>query len=542
MTWTRRRRARLLDRARRGSPSARPPTRRTSRPRTPIRTRCSRSTAQLLAFRRGHAGVGHGRHAPRVARQRRDRSRSCARTRRGVPRRRELLGRSARRKRRRQSMLEDRVARVGLGRRVGCGSGSLHAKLPGGGSAVLRDHAMKKLASIAVCLACSSSPPPCTAGVSTGSADLTLVGTGSCATTLRLDLRVATGSPAAPAWSDASSAGLQVQGVWTTRKNGAVRSVTVVNASAQPVTLVGLEWSTDAGGVGLARRSLAPRRLPELVVHRRRADPGDAHRRATAPRRTAATTRTCSARSPASRGGGPRSPTRTASGLVAGADGGTVLKTYLAVDGATRRAPAHRPGRDRRRAHRSRPASRARSTGSTSRSATCGARLDELRGLRWLAPSARSRRARPRSAAGARGTCYYAMPTASALRAESAWAREHLAPLGLSDFLLDDGYEIALGLVVRGARRSAPTRTRSTAEQTAAGLRPAVWLAPFYVATTDPLVTAAPRLVRAQRRRHAPHLRQLRPTLRRARRHAPRRARLRRAGGPAASRAGAIAR
>ena len=110
---------------------------------------------------------------------------------------------------------------------------------------------MKRLALIIAVAACSPSPPPCGVALGAGDADLTLVGSGGCATTLRLSLRVATGAPDAPTWQPASSAPLRVDGSWTQSGNVATRSVSVTNTSAQPVTLVGLEWSTDAAGVGL---------------------------------------------------------------------------------------------------------------------------------------------------------------------------------------------------------------------------------------------------------------------------------------------------
>ena len=124
------------------------------------------------------------------------------------------------------------------------------------------------------------------------------------------------------------------------RGNAAVRTVTVTNTGAQPVTLVGLEWSTAAGGVGLP----VDRMLHDgyqswsyTGVERSRTTLADAD--GTAPH-----------------GGDDEdvlgelpgvswwwtAPSRTppARACVVGADGGTVLKTYVAADGAGRRACA----------------------------------------------------------------------------------------------------------------------------------------------------------------------------------------------------------
>src|SRR5512140_2980422 len=98
---------------------------------------------------------------------------------------------------------------------------------------------------------CSSSgspppPAPCTMAIAADAAhDLALEGAGSCAGTVRFALRVATGDAGSPSWSDAAAAPLQVEGKWRLVPGGVARDLTVRNAGAAPVTLVGLEWATD---------------------------------------------------------------------------------------------------------------------------------------------------------------------------------------------------------------------------------------------------------------------------------------------------------
>ena len=86
---------------------------------------------------------------------------------------------------------------------------------------------------------------------------------------------------------------------------------------------------------------------------------------------------------------------------------------------------------------------------------------------------------------------YYTSITASALRTEAQTAAQSLEPAGLADFLLDDGYEVHWGSWMASPAFGADLQTLA-AEQTTAGLRPGIWLAPFYVATTDALVAQHP--------------------------------------------------
>lgn len=185
--------------------------------------------------------------------------------------------------------------------------------------------------------ACSSTPaiiPPCAVSLGTGVSDLTLVGSGACAATLHLGLRVATGAPDAPVWSDVAGAPVRVEGTWQLRGgNAVVRDVKVTNPSAQPVTLVGLEWSTDGAGVGLPVDRMLhegyqswsytgveaiPPPAPDVLGTASHA--GDSEDVLGVVPGTSWWWSSLSSASGA--------------GLVVGADGATVLKTYVAADGA----------------------------------------------------------------------------------------------------------------------------------------------------------------------------------------------------------------
>jgi len=341
----------------------------------------------------------------------------------------------------------------------------------------------------ALLLACSASPPPCDATLGSGG-DLVLVGAGSCATTLRLGLRVATGSPDAPVWSDAASSPVRVDGSWQLEDGVATRTVTVTNASSDPVTLVGLEWSTDAAGVGLpVDRMLhdgyqswsytGVESIPESME--------DAN--GTAPH--GGDDEDVLGEKPGVSWWWTALADASGAGLVAGADGGTVLKTYVAADGpaggpirlrivqgVTGDAIALAPGESRAL------------DGLFVALGDVSARLDDYAAhVAALHPPASPRA--PALAGWGSWNMYYASITADALRTEAQFAAQSLEPAGLADFLLDDGYEVHWGSWMASPAFGADLATLA-AEQSAAGLRPAIWLAPFYVATDDPLVSQHP--------------------------------------------------
>ncbi len=276
--------------------------------------------------------------------------------------------------------------------------------------------------------------------------------------------------------------------------SAATRSVTVTNTGAAPVVLVGLEWSTDAAGVGLpVDRMLhdgyqswsytGVESIPESM----------ADSNGTAPH--GGDNEDVLGEKPGVSWWWTALSNASGAGLVAGADGGTVLKTYLAADG-----PSAGPIRLRI------------VQGVTGDAITLAP--GETKALDGLFVALGDVRARledyaayvaalhphqtPRSpAVGGWGSwnMYYTTITAAALRQEAQFAQANLETVpvggGLTDFLLDDGYEVHWGSWTASPAFGADLATLA-AEQTAAGLRPAIWLAPFYVSTSDALVAQHP--------------------------------------------------
>jgi len=341
----------------------------------------------------------------------------------------------------------------------------------------------------AVAVACSSkaAAPPAACDVARAddaSVSVRLVGSGACAGTIALRLRVATGAPNAPVWSDAASAPVRVDEVWTKTNSGAFESVVVLtNSSSAPVTVVGLEWSARTADLPAVDRLLhngyqswtytGVEPIPDAIV--------DAN--GTAPH-----------------GGDDENPLGEIAGVswwwtaladangrgaVIGATGGTVFKTYVAVDsrvrvvqGITGDAITIAPGATKTL------------DGLYVAMGDVSARLDDYaRAVAALHPPAVPRHA-PLAGWGS-WNLYYAHITAADLRTEAAWAAQKIVPLGMHDFLLDDGYETHWGSWSASPAFGADLGTLD-AEQVAAGLSPAVWMAPLYVKTDDPLVAANP--------------------------------------------------
>ncbi len=176
-------------------------------------------------------------------------------------------------------------------------------------------------------------------------------------------------------------------------------------------------------------------------------------------------------------------------GMVVGASGGTVLKTRVSADGV--QTPRVRitqgltgdeivlaPGE---------------SKVLDGLYLSLGKVSEELDAYTSYVASLHAARRALKPALGGWGSwnMYYASPTAAAIRAEASWAAANLVPLGLTDFLLDDGYETRWG-----SWQAAPSFGADLAvlneEQRSVGLRPAVWMAPFYVAMEDPLLGLHP--------------------------------------------------
>jgi alpha-galactosidase len=340
-----------------------------------------------------------------------------------------------------------------------------------------------------VVLACSSSAPaasdPCatTLGPPGGPYDLVLQGTGQCARSVALALRVATGDPAAPVWSDAASAPLRVEGSWTLAGSDAVRTVRVTNSGAAEVRLVGLEWSGVEAARGFDRLLHAGYQswsytgveaIPDAHVDQLGTAPhgGDGEDVLT---EIAGVSWSYAALSDA-----------TGEGLVAGADGATVLKTYLAADRTRLRIVQGVTGDALRLA----PGESVALDGLFVSLGPVSAGLERYAArVAAVHPPAVPRRA-PLAGWGS-WNVYYDKPTADLLRQEMSWARDHLAPVGFRDFLLDDGYEAHWGAWTAKSSFGADLAALG-AEQAALGLAPAIWVAPFYVDVTDAVVAQHP--------------------------------------------------
>ncbi len=346
--------------------------------------------------------------------------------------------------------------------------------------------------------ACSSPPEPaplapCTFTLAPSSGfDLAVSGAGACATTLHLGLRVATDSIDAPKWANALEAGspVRVDGTWRRDGDALVRDVVLVNSSAtQPVTVVGLEWSTDAAGLGLATDRMLHEGYQSWTYTGIEAIPSTlTDVLGTAPHggdsedllgEEQGVSWWWSAAADAS-----------GTGVVVGADGGTILKTFIAFDrsGATTRmrivqgmtgeALTLAPGEKR---------------------AIDGLFLalgDVQPNLERYTKTVAAKHPPPaprKPALGGWGSwnMYYANIKAQDLRDEATFAKATLAPVGLTDFLLDDGYEAHWGSWSAAPAFGADLATLAQEHQ-GAGLTSAIWLAPLYVDVVDPMVTQHP--------------------------------------------------
>ena len=159
--------------------------------------------------------------------------------------------------------------------------------------------------------------------------DLVLAGAGSCPGFVRLTLRVATGDPSNPAWYPAAEAPVEVQGRWALQSGGATRSVIVSNPGTAAVSLVGLEWT--AADLGLQADRLLHNGyqswsytgiedIPATIVddHGTAKHGGDDENQLTEV--------------PGVSWWHGALGGEDGRGLVVGADGGTVFKTYIAAD------------------------------------------------------------------------------------------------------------------------------------------------------------------------------------------------------------------
>jgi alpha-galactosidase len=336
-------------------------------------------------------------------------------------------------------------------------------------------------------IACSKAPTPlapCTMKLGADATyDLVLDGTGQCGASVKLSLRIATGDPDAPQWSDRSSAPLRVEGDWALAAGGAIRSLRVTNTGTTAVNLVGLEWSAEHLALGADRflhsgyqswSYAGVETIPD--VH--------ADHLGTAPH------------------GGDNEDTldelpgvswwvaalsdEKGKGLVAGADGATVFKTYLAADGSRLRIVEGLTGD----AVTIGPGASLALDGLYVVLGDVAAGLDAY-ASHVAALHAPSTPRRPPLGGWGSWNLYYDRPTGDLVRQEISWAKDHLAPVGLKDFLLDDGYESHWGSWSAKSAFGADLGSLGR-EEAALTLVPAVWLAPFYVDSSDVVVAQHP--------------------------------------------------
>ncbi len=336
-------------------------------------------------------------------------------------------------------------------------------------------------------LACSggSTPlAPCTMKLGADAAyDLVVDGAGQCGATVKLALRVATGAADSPQWSDRASAPLRIDGEWTLAAGGAVRSVRVTNPGPTAVDLVALEWSAENLTLG-ADRFLHSGYQSWSYAGVEAIPDGHADHLGTAPH--GGDNEDLIGELPGVSWWLAALSDEKGKGLVAGADGATVLKTYLAADGTRLRIVAGLTGDAVTIA-----------PGQTLALDGLFVALGNVQaGLDAYAARVASLHAPPaprRPALGGWGSwnLYYDQPTADLVRQELAWAKAHLTPVGLDDFLLDDGYEAHWGSWSAKSAFGADLGALG-AEEAAATLVPALWLAPFYVDTSDAVVTQHP--------------------------------------------------
>lgn len=338
-------------------------------------------------------------------------------------------------------------------------------------------------------VACSSDPDapapvqeePCTFALAPAAgADLVIEGKGSCAGTTTFHLRVATGDPNAPTWSDAASAPLKVNGGWTRKGDALVRNVEV-EATAD-ATLIGLEWSAAPGAWDRMLHHgfqswtyTGMETIPEAVGEALgTARPGGDGEDAVAEK-------------PGVSWWVGAAMNDKGRGLLVGADSGNVLPTFVAFD----------RGKGVRVVQGMRGDAIAMTRGSKRTLdglfvalGDVPARLDAYAShVGSMHPPTIARR--PALGGWGSWNLYYTKIDATKLREEATWASTTLKPLGLTDFLLDDGYEPNWGNWQASTAFGAELATLND-EQKKLGLAPAVWLAPFYVDVKDSLVKDHP--------------------------------------------------
>lgn len=330
---------------------------------------------------------------------------------------------------------------------------------------------------------------PCNTNIGTGEqADVMLLATGSCEGKLVLNVRIAILENGAVTWHDADEKLISIEGKWQLKNGAAVRDVQIKNNSAEPVRIAGVEWSaTGDSFVKNADRLLhngyqswsftgiefLPKRIESVNGTARHGGDNDDFTNEI-PGVSWWWTALSDDRN---------------QGLVAGADGGTVFKTYLAATGNEASSFRIIQG----------------VTGDSFPLAAGKTKTLDGLYLRWgdihagleayadYVQAKHTPAVKRQAALGGWGSwnVYYENPTLPLLREDLAWAKKSLAPVGLTDFLLDDGYETHWGSWAAKPAFGISLEDFNS-EQAQAGFRPAVWLAPFYISVTDSVVIDHP--------------------------------------------------
>lgn len=319
-------------------------------------------------------------------------------------------------------------------------------------------------------------------GQSNGTADGLLAGSGSCTQRLSFSLRVGTGSATAPTWADPAAAGLAVEGSWTAAGATATRSVRVHNTGTTAVDLVALEWALPwdsplghtmlhQGYQSWSYTGVEP--VPAQVEMRNGTAVHGGDNGNELDEKPGVSWWMTWVSDP------------EGNALVLGATGGSVLKTYVAVERSLIRLIQGATGDALHLA----PGATVELDGLFVALGPVNATADAY------AAAVAELHPRPGAATPQMGwgswNLYYDDIDATTLANETAWAADNLLPLGMPVLLLDDGYPPAWGQWTADLSFGA-TLESVAAQQRAVGLEPALWVAPLTADASAPVVTAHP--------------------------------------------------
>lgn len=323
-----------------------------------------------------------------------------------------------------------------------------------------------------------------------------LHGVGTCAGTLSLTTWLAVQTSGQTIWQPVTTSSLRLEGTWKVEGSRAVRRVGVSNTGSEPVTLLGILWTTGEAGLDFNVDRMLHNGYQSWSYTAIEALPQ------TSPVWPAV------GLAPTILHGGDNEDlagerpgvswwwtfvsNAHGQGLVVGASSANVFKTFVSAgarprpflqitQGLTGDAVVIAPGQS------------VELDGLFLAFGAVGAGLQSYADhVRAQTPASRWRsRSAPLGGWGS-WNLYYDRATAALLREEMAWAADVLVPLGLVDFLLDDGYERYWGEWQADVSKFGADLEAFNREQAHRGLKPAVWLAPFYVDARSPIVQEHP--------------------------------------------------